>query len=80
MPDCRRGVDILLQMVGQDWALSPAPSHMPGQNDIMLVGVGTDALPDDNILNAILDGALIAISQTPITTADLNRRQAELTL
>jgi G3E family GTPase len=70
----------LLQMVGQDWVLSPAPSHMSGQDDIMLVGVGTNALPDDNTLDSILDGALIAISQTPITTADLNRRQAELTL
>lgn len=70
----------LLQMVGQDWALSPAPNDLSGQDDIMLVGVGTDALPDAGTLDAILDGALIAVSQTPITTADLNRRQAELTL
>lgn len=68
----------LLQMVGQDWALSPLPDELPDQNDIMLVGVGTDALPDADTLDAILDRALI--SQTPMTIADLNRGQAELTL
>jgi G3E family GTPase len=75
------GAASLLQMVGQDWALSPAPDDMPGQDDIMLVGVGTDALPDVAALDAILDGALVDVSQTPMTTtAGLNRRQAEFTL
>lgn len=70
----------LLQMVGQDWALTPAPADMTAQNDIMLVGVGTDALPDAGALDAILDGALIQVSQTHPTTADLNRRHAAFTL
>lgn len=70
----------LLQMVGQDWALTPAPADMTAQNDIMLVGVGTDALPDAAALDAILDGALIQVSQTHPTTADLNRRHAAFTL
>jgi G3E family GTPase len=70
----------LLQMVGQDWVLSPAPNELSGGYDITLVGVGTDALPDTAILDAILDGALIDISQPPKTAADLNRRQAEFTL
>lgn len=70
----------LLQMVGQDWVLSPAPDEMPGQDDIMLVGVGIDTLPDVSTLDAILDGALIDTSRTHTTKADLNRRQAELTL
>lgn len=47
----------LLQMVGQDWALMPATPT--GQDDILLVGVGTDALPDTGTLDAILDAALI---------------------
>ncbi|WP_424627516.1 CobW family GTP-binding protein [Bradyrhizobium sp. SYSU BS000235] len=80
---CRLAGDALaslLQMVGQDWALSPAPDEMASQDDIMLVGVGTDALPDVSILDTILDGALIDTSQTHITNADINRSQAELTL
>jgi hypothetical protein len=70
----------LLQMVGQDWALTPAPADMTAQDDIMLVGVGTDALPDAGALDAILDGALTPVSQTPPTTTDLNRRQATFIL
>lgn len=67
----------LLQMVGRDWALTPAPDIML-TDDIMLVGVGTDALPDTSTLDAILDRALT--QQSPMTTADLNRRQAAFTL
>ncbi|MEH2510130.1 G3E family GTPase [Nitrobacteraceae bacterium AZCC 1564] len=72
---------LLLQMVGQDWALSPAPDGLLSQDDITLVGIGTDALPEATKLDAILDGALIDVSQISMTTrADLNRRQAEFTL
>lgn len=70
----------LLQMVGQDWALSALPDELSGQDDIVLVGVGTDNLPESSTLDAILDAALADISQTPLTTAGLNRRQAEFTL
>ncbi|WP_398482360.1 CobW family GTP-binding protein [Tardiphaga sp.] len=68
----------LLQMVGQDWTLSPLPDGMMTGDDILLVGVGTDALPDTVTLDAILDAALAA--PTLMTTADTNRRQAAFTL
>ncbi|WP_441243369.1 CobW family GTP-binding protein [Tardiphaga sp. 768_D3_N2_1] len=69
---------LLLQMVGQDWALTAMPDNMAAEHDILLVGVGTDALQDTSALDAILDAALI--SPTPVTTADLNRRQTAFTL
>lgn len=59
----RTASPMLLQMVGQDRALTPAPSDMLTDDDILLVGVGTDALPEAGALDAILDTALI----TPIT-------------
>ncbi|MGM4916564.1 GTP-binding protein [Tardiphaga sp. 813_E8_N1_3] len=70
----------LLQMVGQNWALTHAPNDMSRQSDIMLVGVGTDALPDTGALDAILDAALIDVSPTLPTTAGFNRRQDTFTL
>lgn len=61
----------LLQMVGQDWALTPAGDDFSSENSILLVGIGTSALPPADTLDAILDSALI----TPFTTtADINRR------
>ena len=68
----------LLQMVGGDWQLTPLSDGMPREHDILLVGVGTDALPDTATLDAILDTALAA--PTPMTTADTNRRHATFTL
>jgi hypothetical protein len=60
--------------------MSPTPHELADQDEIMLVGVGTDSLPDLSTLDAILDGALIDTSPTQTTKADLNRSQAELTL
>lgn len=67
----------LLQMVGPDWTLTAAPADMPADG-ILLVGVGTDALPDTALLDSILDAALVSNLQSP--TADTNRRQAAFTL
>ena len=47
----------LLQMVGPDWSLSTMQEQAT-QDDILLVGVGTDHLPATAGLNAILDRAL----------------------
>jgi G3E family GTPase len=51
---------LLLQMVSGDWSLSPVErignDHM---ESIALVGVGTADLPPDDVLEAILDDALI---------------------
>jgi G3E family GTPase len=47
----------LLQMVGRDWSLTPVPLQ---QSDIVLVGVGSDALPGPAELDFILDRALAA--------------------
>lgn len=67
----------LLQMGGQDWALTPLPEGMSPDNDILLVGVGTDALPGANALDALLDTALISPSCP--TTTDTGRPYAEIT-
>jgi G3E family GTPase len=51
---------LLLQMVSGDWSLSPV--ERIGNDDmesIALVGVGTADLPPDDVLEAILDDALI---------------------
>lgn len=51
---------LVLQMVSGDWSLSPA--ECAGDNDlesIALVGVGTADLPPADVLEAILDGALM---------------------
>jgi len=45
----------LLQMVGGDWSLTPVEA---AERDILLVGVGTDDLPDPAVLDRILDRAL----------------------
>lgn len=66
-----RGFPQLLQMVGQDWALTPADAEFSMENNILLVGIGTSNLPPIENLDAILDAALI---QQFTTTADLNRR------
>jgi G3E family GTPase len=56
----------VLQMVGQDWALTAAAtSDLPDQPGILLVGVGTDDLPDTAELDTILDRALASISDAP---------------
>lgn len=47
----------LLQMVGRDWSLTPIENADRG---ILLVGVGTDDLPDPAELDTILDRALDA--------------------
>ncbi len=47
----------LLQMVGPRWALTPAPDAAPG---ITLVGIGTPELPPAEVLDALLDSALLA--------------------
>jgi G3E family GTPase len=47
----------LLQMVGGDWSLTPVEAT---EHDILLVGVGTDDLPDPALLDRILDRALAA--------------------
>ena len=49
----------LLQMVGRDWSLTPNENADRG---ILLVGVGTDDLPDPAELDGILDPAL----ETPL--------------
>lgn len=51
---------LVLQMVSGDWSLSPV--EYTGDNDfesIALVGVGTADLPAADVLEAILDGALM---------------------
>ena len=51
---------LILQMVSGNWSLSPADHDDPGSRmeTIALVGVGTQALPSDTELEAILDNAL----------------------
>jgi G3E family GTPase len=61
----------LLQMVGQDWALTPLDDEFSSENNILLVGIGTTGLPPAETLDAILDAALIPQFTT---TADFNRR------
>ena len=68
----------LLQMVGQDWTLTPLSDGLSQDSDILLVGVGTDAIPDTRLLDTILDAALV--QSAPMTTADPNRRHATFTL
>jgi G3E family GTPase len=49
----------LLQMAGQDWSLTPAlAGEATTQANMLLVGVGTDNLPESGTLDAILDAAL----------------------
>lgn len=65
----------LLQMVGQDWALTPAPAgQWPEQAGILLVGVGTDDLPDAAGLDAILDCALVSATGASATAHERQRR------
>lgn len=47
---------LLLQMVGRDWSLTPVAESK--DHDILLVGVGTEDLPDAAELDSILDRAL----------------------
>jgi G3E family GTPase len=47
---------MLLQMVGRDWSLTPVAES--SEHDILLVGVGTDDLPEAAELDVILDRAL----------------------
>lgn len=49
---------LLLQMVGRDWSLTPVAES--ADHDILLVGVGTEELPDVALLDSILDRALTA--------------------
>lgn len=64
----------LLQMVGQDWVLTPAPAgEWPEQAGILLVGVGTDDLPDAAGLDAILDGALVSATDASATSHERQR-------
>jgi G3E family GTPase len=53
----------LLQMMGQDWSLTPA--DVAEQTGILLVGVGIDDLPDAADLDTILDRALTSTSDVP---------------
>lgn len=49
----------LLQLVGDDWSIRPAiPGDLADQASILLVGVGTDDLPEAAVLDSILDEAL----------------------
>lgn len=69
----------LLQMVGQDWSLTPADSGgMSGQGGIQLVGIGTDDLPDTPDLDAVLDLAIASASDAPsiLVTNDNGGRQS----
>jgi G3E family GTPase len=78
---CRFADDVspsLLQMVGPDWMLTPLPDGLSQDSGILLVGVGTDALPDTDLLDTILDAALV--QSNSVTTADTNHRQATFTL
>lgn len=51
---------LVLQMVYGDWSLSPAERVRDNEfESIALVGVGTADLPPDDVLEAILDGALM---------------------
>jgi G3E family GTPase len=61
----------LLQMVGQDWVLTPTDDELSIEDNILLIGIGTAGLPPTETLDAILDAALIPQS---ITTADRNCR------
>lgn len=64
----------LLQMVGQDWELTPAPAgEKPEQAGILLVGVGTDDLPDAASLDAILDSALVSATDASATSHERQR-------
>lgn len=49
---------LLLQMVGSDWSMTPVAESK--DHDILLVGVGTEDLPDVALLDSILDRALTA--------------------
>jgi G3E family GTPase len=51
---------LVLQMVSGDWSLSSADRAGEDRlESITLVGVGTEDLPPDGVLEAILDGALM---------------------
>lgn len=67
----KHAVPQLLQMVGQDWVLTPVDEHLSSKNNILLVGIGTAGLPPADTLDAILDSALIT---SFTTTADINHR------
>lgn len=55
----------LLQMVGQDWSITSPPNELPEHGCTMLVGVGTDDLPDLRHLDAVLDGSLYQPAPLP---------------
>jgi G3E family GTPase len=56
----------LLQMVGQNWSLMPAAAgEISKQADILLVGIGTQDLPDTIELDVLLDRALASAADAP---------------